>query len=340
MNNRRWRVVAGLLLVGLVAAGVALVGGSMGPGGTSARTGSTNFEAIGALRSQAIPGIADSEGPTSAADEAYLDRAYPSDTIAVAQTQDAQTAFDDVKQGRGEASRHKHAGSWFLFGPTDQAVYPAVLNRHGSEYVTSGRITSLAISPDCTMSRCWMWVGAAGGGVWRTDKALQPKPHWDFVSGGFPTNAIGSLNYDAAHDILYAGTGELAASADSEAGMGIFKSTDRGETWTALGGSSNFLGRSVKRVVPDLVNDPSGNTLYVASGRGVRGVASVNGGADSLGTAGMPGVGLWKSTDGGNSFTMLSPGAASVGGVSFTSSFNSPRGVTDVEIDPTHPGVI
>jgi hypothetical protein len=341
MNNRRWRVVAGLLLVGLVAAGVALVGGSMGPGGTSARPDPRNIEAASNFRFHELPGVADREGPTSAADEAYLERAYPADSIAFGQTQGAQSAFDDVKKGRGEGSRHKHAGSWFLFGPSDQAVYPAFLNRHGSDYVTSGRITSLAISPDCTISRCWMWVGAAGGGVWRTDKALEPKPHWDFVSDGFPTNAIGSLTYDAAHDVLYAGTGELAASADSEAGMGIFKSTDKGETWTALGGNANFLARSVKRVVVDLVNDPSGNTIYVGSGRGVRGVSSVNGGADSFATPGAPGVGLWKSTDGGVTFTLLAPGKAfTSAGVPYDSSFSSTRGVTDIEIDPTHPGVI
>ena len=40
--------------------------------------------------------------------------------------------------------------------------------------------------------------------------------------------------YDAAHNTLYAGTGEPNASGDSEAGFGIYKSTNGGNTWTHL----------------------------------------------------------------------------------------------------------
>ena len=58
--------------------------------------------------------------------------------------------------------------------------------------------------------------------------------NWTFVSGSFATNAIGTLTYDAAHNTLYAGTGEPNASGDSEAGFGIYKSTDGGNTWTHL----------------------------------------------------------------------------------------------------------
>ena len=54
------------------------------------------------------------------------------------------------------------------------------------------------------------------------------------MSGGFATNAIGTLTYDAAHTTFYAGTGEPNSSGDSEAGFGIYKSTDGGDTWTHL----------------------------------------------------------------------------------------------------------
>src|SRR5207237_7016739 len=74
-----------------------------------------------------------------------------------------------------------------------------------------------------------------GGGVWRTDNALSTSgPTWTFISGSFATNAIGTLTYDAAHTTLYAGTGEPNSSGDSEAGFGIYKSTDGGNTWTQL----------------------------------------------------------------------------------------------------------
>ena len=76
-----------------------------------------------------------------------------------------------AQQGQGKGHGKHSTTSWFSLGPTN-AVYPASLNRHGSEYVTSGRITALAIEPGCDKSHCTLWVGAAGGGVWRTDKAL------------------------------------------------------------------------------------------------------------------------------------------------------------------------
>ena len=69
------------------------------------------------------------------------------------------------------------------------------------------------------------------------------RPHWKFMSGSFGTNAIGSLLVDPADptgNTVYAGTGEPNASADSEAGLGIYKSTDGGDTWSLVPGSDVF----------------------------------------------------------------------------------------------------
>ena len=75
-------------------------------------------------------------------------------------------------------------------------------------------------------------MAAAGGGIWRTDKALGGA-NWVNVSDGFfLSGAIGALTYDAAHNTLYAGTGEDAAAGDAEAGVGVYKSTDGGKTWS------------------------------------------------------------------------------------------------------------
>src|SRR5439155_7137276 len=78
-----------------------------------------------------------------------------------------------------------------------------------------------------------------GGGIWRADNALSANPTWTFVSGSFATNAIGTLTYDAANNVLYAGTGEPNSSGDSEAGLGIYKSTDGGNTWTQLAANTS-----------------------------------------------------------------------------------------------------
>src|SRR5207245_5233166 len=164
--------------------------------------------------------------------------------------------------------------AWFSLGPTT-AIYPAFLNRHGSQYITSGRITALAISPNCTNQQCTLWVAAAGGGVWRTDKALSGNGNWVNVSdGSFASGAIGALTYDAAHNTLYAGTGEDAAAGDAEAGVGVYKSTDGGNTWTPLGGNSNFTNRATRTIAVDNFNDSTGKTIYVTNGRGVHGISA------------------------------------------------------------------
>src|SRR5439155_12737685 len=222
------------------------------------------------------------------------------------------------------------------------AIYPAFLNRHGSQYVTSGRITALAISPTCTLNSCTLWAGAAGGGVWRTDKALGGA-NWVNVSDTFfGSGAIGALTYDAAHSTLYAGTGEDAAAGDAEAGVGVYKSTDGGKTWNPLGGNSNFTNRAIRTIAID-PNDPMGNTIYVTSGRGVHGISSTTAGAVSQIPPGTPGVGVWKSIDGGATFALLDPSTVVLGpqpGQTFQSSFGSSRGATAFAVDPTHPGVI
>src|SRR6266545_865446 len=278
------------------------------------------------------------EGPTSWAQENY--ELNGGDAITAENILGAQVAASAI-QKRGVGQGKGSTGSWYSLGPTS-AVYPAFLNRHGSQYITSGRITALAIDPNCTQQKCTLWVGAAGGGVWRTDKALAGNGNWVNVSdGSFASGAIGSLTYDAAHNTLYAGTGEDAAAGDAEAGVGVYKSTDGGNTWAPLGGNANFNLRSIRTIAID-PHDSSGNTIYVADGRGVHGISSTTAGAVSM-IPGGPGIGVWKSTDGGATFTLAQPSVVSFGpnpGQTFLSSFGSSRGATMLAVDPTHAGVI
>ena len=278
------------------------------------------------------------ESPASWADENY--QLNGGDQITAREITGARTAFNVIQKnavGKGKTS----TASWFSLGPKN-AIYPAFLNRHGSQYVTSGRITALAIAPTCTLQQCTLWVAAAGGGVWKTDKALGGGNWVNLSDGFFQSGAIGALTYDGAHDALYAGTGEDAAAGDAEAGVGVYKSTDGGKTWAALGGNSNFTNRAIRTIAID-PNDATGNTIYVTSGRGVHGISSTTAGAVSQIPPGTPGVGVWKSTDGGATFTQAQPSTVVLGvqpGQTFLSSFGSSRGATALAIDPTHPGVI
>jgi len=295
---------------------------------------------------RAMPGPETDRGPIAAAEEDYAKRAYPASDVPFKLTVDAQKAWANVK------SQGPSAGVWTLIGPSI-ANFPDILTFSGRDYTTSGRITALAIAPTCTSNDCMLWVGAAGGGVWRTNKALANPPNWTFVSGSFATNSIGTLTYDAATATLYAGTGEPNASGDSEAGFGIYKSTDNGNTWTHLVANTRvaamptgcgaapeytgpaFNGRAISSI------RVSGSTMYVGSTRAVRGVSSVTGGVVSL-APGLPPPGLWKSTDGGANFTQLSPEGVCLNPLlkgdagKFQSTFGSARGVNHVEFDPNY----
>ncbi|HEY6017773.1 MAG TPA: hypothetical protein VIU16_13380, partial [Gaiellaceae bacterium] len=150
--------------------------------------------------------------------------AYPAESVPFQATLDAQKAWAALVARSAKAS----SGAWQLIGP-DKATYPGVLNvlGDGAQYVTSGRVTALAlVGNSCTTQNCTLLAAAAGGGVWKTTKALSGSPGWTFTSGSFLTNAIGSLVVDPndpSHQTVYAATGEPNASADSEAGMGIYK---------------------------------------------------------------------------------------------------------------------
>ena len=247
----------------------------------------------------AMPGPEREGGPTAGAQEAYANRAYPAAYVPFTLTRNAHRAWTNV-MARAPGRGVNALGGWTLAGPST-ANFPDVLTFSGASYTTSGRITALAVDPACSTRKCRVWAAAAGGGVWRTDKALSGSGvNWTFVSGGFATNAIGTLTYDAAHNTLYAGTGEPNSSGDSEAGFGIYKSTDGGDTWTHLAANTSvptgtgvdctcavghggirvapaysgpaFDGRSISSVVVDPANEM---TLYVSSDRGVRGISSV-----------------------------------------------------------------
>jgi hypothetical protein len=268
--------------------------------------------------------------------DAYAARAFPADSVSIELTQQAQSSWSKAK-GRGHGKNKNKAGTWTLAGPSF-STQPALLNFSGKSYVTSGRVTALAIDPNCNQGHCRLWLAAAGGGVWRSDKALHNNPQWRWVSEGLPSNAIGTLTYDAATDTLYAGTGEPNAAVDNEAGLGLFKSTDGGDTWTHLPAITTtavsgpytgdaFKDRSINSVVVDPTNP---NVLYVGSMSGLRGISSVL----SAGVVGaptpLPGRGVYKSTDGGQTFTYLN---------GTTLPFPL-RGATNVVLDPSNHNIV
>jgi hypothetical protein len=301
-------------------------------------------------RLKAIPGLGgeSSEGPGSADAEKFFARAYPDFDIPLARLEAARTAASRLKS-KGFPAGKGSPGTWVTVGPSE-ALYPFTQFRNSfgyvpNTYVASGRATAIAIDPNCAPGHCRLWVYAAGGGVWRTNNALSGQPNWEFLSGDFGINSGSSITLDpndSSGDTLYVGTGEANASADSAAGVGMFKSTDGGDTWTGPLGASVFAGRAIGSIAVE-PGDP--NTIYAATTRAVLGVSSVNGGGVSL----IPGAapwGLYKSTDGGSTWTFLHNGAAlaeACDTVAEATAVGSPcslRGVRRVALDPTNPAIV
>ncbi|MEZ5289450.1 MAG: sialidase family protein [Vicinamibacterales bacterium] len=325
--------------------------------------------------SRALPGNSGEsrEGPGAYGDAHFEALAYPDTDIPLVRLNETRRAFGRVL-GRGYGRGGRRGDAWVSVGPSE-ALYPASDFRNSSsyvpaEYVAGGRATALAIDPNCgrragrddeddddddpgrgfgdrgqSRGRCRLWMFAAGGGVWRTDNALSGRPRWRFVSGAFGMNSGSALALDPNDpdaDTIYAGTGEANASGDSAAGAGLYKSTNGGNTWTGPIGAAVFAGRAIASIA---IAPGAPNVLYVATTRGVAGVSSVSGGAVSL----IPGAapwGLYKSTDGGATWTFLhngAPAADQCDTVAEATAAGTPcslRGVRRIALDPGDPATV
>ena len=247
-----------------------------------------------------------------AAQEDYDNRAYPAASIAAEEQLAAAGAASAIARFPGGKKTN-----WQELGPSGVPASAQVASESTGGTVGiffSGRTTAIAIAPSCHASDCKIFIGAAGGGVWAADNALAPQPNWHPSSDGLTSNAIGSIVFDASDPsgrTLYVGTGEPNGSSDSEAGVGLFKSTDFGRSWSLVAGSAAptapcafgagtcpvATGRSIAAVTVD-PNDPS--HLFIGTAVARHGASSVNGGRFT--PAGAARVGLYESTNGGASF--------------------------------------
>ncbi|MEY2546530.1 MAG: hypothetical protein QOG48_1647 [Verrucomicrobiota bacterium] len=92
-----------------------------------------------------------------------------------------------------------------------------------------GRMTCIVCHPQ---KPDWIWAGAAAGGVWQSKDAGRT---WRALWNHHDTLNIGSLAIDPKNPaVIYCGTGEANLSVDSYAGVGIYRTTNSGETWELL----------------------------------------------------------------------------------------------------------
>src|SRR3954447_578591 len=129
-------------------------------------------------RQRATPSIASNEGPRSLEMEKLETRVVPGQGLPLTAAAVGRSTHERIKGFNDEDS--DRGKPWKSIGP-QAAVFPVATSRTNFPYVTSGRITALAIDPRCNVgvareSRddadegCRLYVGAAGGGVWLTDR--------------------------------------------------------------------------------------------------------------------------------------------------------------------------
>ena len=302
--------------------------------------------------SKAIPGTGGEpeEGRSAAAEDAFMQRAYPNDTIAVEQMAAARQAFTDIKKHPFPSGKGR-PGTWVSVGPR-QALYPLTPFRSSfsyvpNSYVAGGRTTAIAISDTCVPGNCTLFVTPAGGGIWRTKNALDGQPSWKYLGGPLGINAAGSVMIDPndpTGNTVYVGTGEAnICGSGCVAGTGIYKSTNGGNTWTGPLGGNTLSGLGVAEIV---VKPGDSNTIYAGVTTALRGMSSV---CCSGVTRPVPGAGKWglyKSTNGGANWTFIHNGSANAADCTGDlTEFNnagtcSPRGVRSFALDPSNSEIL
>ena len=225
--------------------------------------------------------------------------------------------------------------------PMSSGTFAGMKFRSIGPAVTSGRVNGFAVDPN---DRAKYYVAVASGGVWKTVNAGTT---WTPVFDGENSFSIGAIALDPKNSAtVWVGTGEYNSQRSVGYGDGVYKSEDGGKTWKNVGlKTSEHIGKIVidprdsnvvfvaaqgplwsaggerglykttdggktwKAVisisentgVTDVVIDPSNpDIMYAAAWQRRRHFYTlVNGGAESA---------LYKSVDGGNTWTKLRSG--------------------------------
>jgi photosystem II stability/assembly factor-like uncharacterized protein len=204
-----------------------------------------------------------------------------------------------------------------------------------------GRIDDFAVVESDTNI---VYAATASGGLWKTvNGGISWKPVFDHE----PVSSIGDVTVSQSEpDVVWVGTGEANNRQSSSWGDGVYKSSDGGATWTHMGldatrhigrivinpNNANILyvaaqgslwgpnqergvfkttdgGHTWTKVlyinpdtgVTDIAMDPQNpDTVYAAAYQRRRTVFGFNGGG--------PGSGIYRTTDGGRTWTKLTEG--------------------------------
>lgn len=248
------------------------------------------------------------------ADAWFLEqRAYPLQEVPLGARAEAIEQLEQIEAARAAALRQRYGvemaeaieqaqPKWQPLGPQ-----PIANGNTGTlQRPVSGRATAVVLHPNYDgLNNQTVYLGTAQGGIWRT---RDNGANWTPIADGEDSLAIGSLAIDPLNpNVIYAGTGEGNSSADCYYGAGLLKSTDGGNSWRLIAGPASatapnhpaFRGVAIMRVAIDPSNT---QTIYLCT-RTASAAGPANGGSVVGYTPGQRG--LWKSTDGGETWRFL-----------------------------------
>lgn len=134
----------------------------------------------------------------------------------------------------------------------DQSLVAQLPFKNIGPSVQSGRVSDIAVNP---ADPSHFYVAYASGGLWKTtNNGTTFEPVFDNQA----VITTGAVAVDWNKNTIWLGTGEVNSSRSSYAGLGMYRSTDGGQTWEHKGLSeSHHIGRIILHP-----NDP--NTVWVA----------------------------------------------------------------------------
>ena len=149
------------------------------------------------------------------------------------------------------------------------------------------------------------YMGGTGGGVWKTTNAGIT---WKNISDGFfKTGTVGAIAVSESDpNVIFVGMGEHAIrGVMTSSGDGVYRSTDAGRTWT-------HVGLENSQHISDVVIHPSNPDLVFVTVQGPQYGASSE-------------RGVYKSTDGGDSWKQVLQVGPEVGASSLSMDHTNPR---------------
>jgi hypothetical protein len=95
-----------------------------------------------------------------------------------------------------------------------------------------------------------VWAGSVGGGLWVCSDITLATPVWNKVNDFAPNLAVTTIaQHPTSPLIMYYGTGEGWFNADAIQGLGIYKSTNGGATWTQLASTTGSTFNFVQKIM-------------------------------------------------------------------------------------------